>query len=191
MRPIVCETPEQIRMAQALRYEVYCLEKGWIEPSSCDGGLETDEYDELAVHFLVLDDETETALGTSRLLLGSCQPLPAERFLDLEALGLHPAQACEVSRLASLRSSRAPNFEVFLLLMHVMSVWVADFDITVALSVADVPLHRMMTRIGMPFTAVGDPVEYLGSECIPSVIDVAGFSELVCRVRQARELKAV
>ena len=32
MRPIVCETPEQIRMAQALRYEVYCLEKGWIEP---------------------------------------------------------------------------------------------------------------------------------------------------------------
>jgi len=186
MRSIVCETPEQIRMAQALRYEVYCLEKEWIEPSSCDGGLEVDEYDELAVHFLVFDDESEMVLGTSRLLLGSCQTLPGESFLDLEALGLQPAQTCEVSRLASLRASRAPNFEVFLLLMHEMSVWVADFDIVAALSVADVPLHRMMSRIGMPFMAVGEPVEYLGSECIPSVIDVAGFSALVVRVREAR-----
>ena len=102
MRPIVCETPEQIRMAQALRYAVFCVEKEWIERSSCDSGLEVDEYDELAVHFLVLDEDTDAALGTRRLLLGSCQTLPAAEFLDLEALGLQPAQACEVSRLASV-----------------------------------------------------------------------------------------
>jgi N-acyl-L-homoserine lactone synthetase len=186
MRPIVCETPEQIRMAQALRYEVYCVEKGWIELSSCDDELEADEYDELAIHFLVLDDDSDAALGTSRLLLGSCQPLPAAKFLDLEALGLRPEQTCEVSRLASLRTSRAQNFEVFLLLMHAMSMWGANVDITAALSVADVPLHRMITRLGMPYIAVGEPVEYLGSECIPSVIDVPGFNDLVARTRQAR-----
>lgn len=186
MHPIVCETPEQIQMAQALRYKVFCLEKEWVDASSCENGLEVDEYDELAVHFLVFDEESETAVGTSRLLLGSCQTLPAARFLDLAALGLRPAQTCEVSRLASLRSARARNFEVFLLLMHAMSMWVAGLDITAALSVADAPLHRMMTHIGMPFVAVGEPVEYLGSECIPSVIDVAGFSELVARLRQAR-----
>ena len=186
MRPIVCETPEQIQMAQALRYEVFCLEKEWIDPSSCENGLETDEYDELAIHFLVVDDETGAGLGTSRLLLGSCQTLPASRFLDLDALGLQPSQTCEVSRLASLRSARARNFEVFLLLMHAMSTWGAGVDITAALSVADVALHRLMTRIGMPYVSVGEPVDYLGSECVPSVIDVAGFNELVARTRQAR-----
>jgi len=186
MRSIVCETPEQIQLAQALRYEVYCLEKEWIEPGTCDRGLEVDSYDELAIHFLVLDDETDAALGTSRLLLGSCQELPGAEFIDLGALGLLPAQTCEVSRLASLRSARARNFEVFLLLMHAMSTWGAGVDITAALSVADVSLHRLMTRIGMPYVAVGEPVEYLGSECIPSVIDVAGFNQLVARTREAR-----
>jgi N-acyl-L-homoserine lactone synthetase len=186
MRPIVCETPDQIQMAQALRYEVFCLEKEWIEPSSCENGLEIDDYDELAIHFLVLDDESGAALGTSRLILGSCQTLPAGRFLDLDVLGLQPAQTCEVSRLASSRTSRKSNFEVFLLLMHAMSTWGAGVDITAALSVADVSLHRLMTRIGMPYVAVGEPVEYLGSACIPSVIDVAGFNELVARTREAR-----
>ena len=182
MRPVVCETPEQVRMAQALRYEVFCLEKDWIEPASCDNGLETDEYDEKAVHFLVLDDDSDTALGTCRLLLGSCQTLPAASFLDLAGLGIEPIHSCEVSRLASLRSSRANNLGVFLGLMQAMSWWGAGTDFTSLLSVADLPLHKLMTRIGMPFTAVGDPVIYLGSECIPAVIDVAGTGELLARI---------
>ena len=190
MRPIVCETPEQIRMAQALRYEVFCLEKEWIEPSSCENGLEIDEYDEFAVHFLVLDDETGAALGTCRLLLGAYQTLPAAGFLDLAALGLQPTQACEVSRLASVRSARSRSLEVFLGLMEAMATWGEGSEIRVLLSVADVPLHRLMERIGMPFLEVGESVEYLGSECIPSVIDVAGTGALVARVREAR-LEAV
>jgi N-acyl-L-homoserine lactone synthetase len=173
-------------MAQALRYEVFCLEKEWIEPASCESGLEVDDYDELAVHFLVLDDESGHALGTCRLLLGSYMTLPAAGFLDLPALGLQPAQACEVSRLASVRSARSRSLEVFLGLMQAMSAWGAGSDIRVLLSVADVPLHRLMTRIGMPFVAVGDPVEYLGSECIPSAIDVAGTGEFLDRLRDSR-----
>jgi N-acyl-L-homoserine lactone synthetase len=70
--------------------------------------------------------------------------------------------------------------------MQAMATWGAGSDIRVLLSVADVPLHRLMTRIGMPFLAVGDPVEYLGSECIPSAIDVAGTNALVARVRDSR-----
>jgi N-acyl-L-homoserine lactone synthetase len=186
MRPIVCETPEQIQMAQALRYEVFCLEKEWIDPSSCENGLEIDEYDEFAVHFLVLDEETGEALGTCRLLLGAYQTLPAAGFLDLAALGLLPAQACEVSRLASVRAARSHSLEVFLGLMQAMATWGAGSDIRVLLSVADVPLHRLMTRIGMPFLAEGEPVEYLGSECIPSVIDVARTGELLARVSDSR-----
>ncbi len=186
MRPIVCETPEQVRMAQALRYDVFCLEKEWIDPASCDNGVEIDEYDELAVHFLVLEDDSDAALGTCRLLLGSHLTLPAAGFLDLASLGLQPAQACEVSRLASVRSARSHSLEVFLGLMEAMATWGAGSDIKVLLSVADVPLHRLMSRIGMPFLAVGDPVEYLGSECIPSAIDVAGTGELMARVRESR-----
>lgn len=180
MQLVVCETDEQLRQAMRLRYEVYCLEKAWIDPATCQGELETDEYDRDAKHFLAFHDDGQL-LGTCRLLQGSCQELPAARFLDLEELGLDTALVVEVSRMATTRSSRTAGLLVMLGLTQVMLEWGVPRGIKAWVSVADAPLYAVMKRIGMPIIAEAPQVDYLGSMCVPACVDAPRTIDVLAR----------
>jgi len=170
LRFLICEKPEHVRMAQALRYAVYCQEKGWVDPERCESGLEVDEHDELALHFLAV--EGAHPVGTSRLLLGDCQHLPAADYLDLEALGLEDKHLVEVSRLATRRTERSSDLRVFLGLTRLMWEWSMDHSKVAWLAIADIPLFRLLERLGMPVIASAPQVEYLGSTCVPVAFDM-------------------
>lgn len=172
MKLVVCETAEQILMAQRLRYEVYCLEKGWIDPAQCPDGIESDEYDDEAAHFLIMHDDGERLLGTSRLLRGECQDLPATHYLDLDALGIDPAKVVEVSRMATIKSSRSQSLAVFLAITQVMFEWCTAHGVTSWVSIADVSVFALMKRVGMPIIVEGPRIDFLGSTCVPSCVDV-------------------
>lgn len=180
MRLVVCETNEQLRQAQRLRYDVFCLEKGWIDAATCQGGIETDDYDDDAVHFLVFHDDG-TLLGTSRLLQGSCQELPAARYIDLEALGLDPARVVEVSRMATKRSSRSESLLVFLAVTQVMWEWSMANNMQAWTSVADIPVFSLMKRVGMPIIAEGPRVDYLGSMCVPACVEMPRTGDVLAK----------
>jgi N-acyl-L-homoserine lactone synthetase len=169
---ITCSTPEQIRAAQRLRYEVFCVEKGWIDAAKCPGHVESDELDEGAVHFLALEDGVP--VGTIRLLLGKKCDLPAAAYLPVEELGVEPWQMVETSRLATRRKKRSQDLRVFLGLTTLMWEWAMEHDMKVWLVIADVPLHHMLTRLGMPEIARGDEIEYLGSKCVPAAFELVG-----------------
>jgi len=180
MQLVVCETPAQLRQAQELRYEVYCLEKGWIDPAPFTEGIETDEFDELAVHFLVLDDDG-APVGTSRLLVGSRQPLPAADFIDLSSHGVDASECVEVSRMAARRANRSQDLATFLGMTKVMWQWCVDNGVSRWMCVADVPVYLLMKRTGFPFLVIGDRVDYLGSVCVPSLLDVDLVGDLLMR----------
>jgi N-acyl-L-homoserine lactone synthetase len=171
MRFLVCEQPEQVRLAQALRYEVYCKEKGWVDPGACPEGLEADEHDLEAVHFLALDDEGAAA-GTARLLLGSRQTLPAACHLELNKLGLDIRRVVEVSRLAARASRRSQDLRVFLGLTMSIWQWSMPRHIEAWLAIADLPLFNLLLRLEMPVLTVGREVKYMGSPCIPAAFDM-------------------
>jgi N-acyl-L-homoserine lactone synthetase len=186
---VVCETPDQIQDAQRLRYEVFCLEKGWVDAAAFEDGLETDELDDGAVHFLVLADD-DTPLGTSRLLLGASQRLPALGYLDIRPLGIDASTVVEVSRLAARRDSRAHGLAVFLAMTQVMWEWSMAHDMNAWVSVADVSVFALMKRVGMPILAKGHRTDYLGSTCIPSCVDMHGTGEVLSkRGFDAREVQ--
>jgi N-acyl amino acid synthase of PEP-CTERM/exosortase system len=98
-----------------LRYQVYCLEKGFEDASRFPDGLERDRYDGRAVQMLVRHRDTGVAVGAVRLILpdrsarsGSfpfedlCGYSVLERRLDgLTAPG---GDVAEVSRFAVCRS---------------------------------------------------------------------------------------
>lgn len=172
MEFIVCDTPEQVREAQRLRYEVYCLEKSWVDEEVCEGGIETDASDPLATHFLAIDGDV--VVGTVRLLLGWREELPGARYLDLAALGLGPEDTVEVSRLATRRNGRSQDLRIFLGLTKLMWGWATDHSAKAWLAIADVPLYHMLTRLGLPVLAESEPVDYLGSSCIPIAFDMPG-----------------
>lgn len=179
MRLVVCTTPEEIRLSQRLRFQVYCVEKGWIDPATCEGGIEADEYDADAVHFLVMDDAGDEVLGTSRLLLGEKVELPAARFIDLEAHGVRPTETVEVSRLAARRASRSQNLAVFLAMTQAMYEWTHTHGVKSWMSIADVGVFLLMKRVGMPVIAAGEKTDYLGSLCVPSLLDVEGTGAIL------------
>lgn len=91
-----------------LRYEVYCVERHFLEASECPEGLETDDYDDCAIHFAAytLDDNI---IGTVRLVQphpgqeypfeSHCAPFPEFTAPDRET-------AAEVSRLVVRKTFR-------------------------------------------------------------------------------------
>jgi len=171
MRFIVCNEPAQIREAQRLRFEVYCVEKSWVDPGACENGVEADPSDPHAVHFLALDGDMP--VGTARGLLGWRQDLPAAACLDLAPLGLAPNEVAEVSRLATRRDMRSHDQRIFLGLTAVMWRWGMANSIKVWLAIADVPLYHMLTRAKLPVLMEGKPIDYLGSLCVPMAFDMA------------------
>lgn len=90
----------------ALRYKVYCEERGFENPEDHPDGLERDEYDSQSVHFAALLKNTRKVVGTVRLILRSESSFPIERAFtftkDLSHMHLH--QLGEVSRLALSKS---------------------------------------------------------------------------------------
>jgi N-acyl-L-homoserine lactone synthetase len=179
---VVCESPEQVRQAQRLRYEVYCLEKSWVEAHECDDGIEADASDPLATHFLAIDDGI--VVGTVRLLLGWREVLPGAKYLDLASLGLEPSQTVEVSRLATKRIGRSQDLRIFLGLTKLMWSWATEHSALAWLAIADVPLYHMLTRLGLPVLLESEPVDYLGSECIPIAFDMPGTGPVLNGARR-------
>jgi N-acyl amino acid synthase of PEP-CTERM/exosortase system len=90
---------------------VYCEEFGYENPDDCPGRLESDDYDDRAVHALVMHRETGKAAACVRMVpTGADIPgdqLPFERFCGdsvdtafVESLRLDRSTVCEISRLA-------------------------------------------------------------------------------------------
>ena len=78
--------------AYGLRYQVYCLETGFLKPDNFPDGLEKDEYDDSAEHFLIRHRKTGICAATTRLILpdSRCPEwlFPIERLSRIERYGL-------------------------------------------------------------------------------------------------------
>jgi len=92
----------------ALRYKVYCEERGFEKPEDHPDGLERDEYDEYSVHFAAIEKGTQEVVGTIRGIFGSKADagknfkFPVERAFefDRDLSNLKKERMGEVSRLA-------------------------------------------------------------------------------------------
>ena len=63
------ETDAQKEAAHRLRYQVFCVEnQGFEDPSAHPDGLETDEFDSMAEHVLLIYKATGEAVGTCRII---------------------------------------------------------------------------------------------------------------------------
>jgi N-acyl amino acid synthase of PEP-CTERM/exosortase system len=109
------EASREVEEAYRLRYQVYCLDRGFESVEACPEGMEHDDYDQFALHSLLRDRTTLKPLGTVRLVLPpatltwmTCLPLadyaPEESIGDL--MRLPAGKTAEVSRFAVTRSAR-------------------------------------------------------------------------------------
>ena len=85
------DTPAQLEQSFALRYQVYCLERAFLNPEHYANQLEIDEFDADSLHFGTINLQGEL-VGTARLVRDG-------------AAGSHSLSACVWTTSASSRTT--------------------------------------------------------------------------------------
>jgi N-acyl amino acid synthase of PEP-CTERM/exosortase system len=185
-------TPEQLKAALRLRYQVYCVENAFENPADNPDGMESDVYDSGSVHSLLLRRGTTDAVGTVRLILPLSRSgqegtgLPIRDVCNEELVSTNnatlPWQAtAEISRFAvsnklrrrtdhqrTLGDSTEPDgirrrlADSSLGLMQAAVAMCAECGITHVCAVMEPSLLRMLSRLGIHFVALGKQVIYHG-----------------------------
>jgi len=176
------DTPARIRAAQAIRYQVYCLERKFEDEAEHGDGLERDAFDSAAVHALLIHRPTGDAIGTARLIpLNSSEALQPIRQL-LRENGLRTrdyvplATTAEISRFAisnrfrrrsgdneAVRRSKEcrSNLPCLGLIQELLRQSKAR-GLTHWAAVMEPKLLRMLAAMGIHFTPVGPLVSHHG-----------------------------
>lgn len=193
LRVVQANSSELLDHVFRLRYQVYCLERGFENPAEYPDGRERDHDDYRSTHFLVLyrDATTRmaTAAGTVRFIMPRPHAeLPVLRLIENEqrrAIDLPFETTAEISRFAIAKSFRkrlekdlragliraeladgagaraTTPLLTFGLLRAVMMMSVCG-GITHIVAMMEPALLRLLSRLGIEFNAIGDPVEHHG-----------------------------
>lgn len=180
---VSANTRELIETAFALRYQVYCIEREFEDPSQQAGRLETDEYDRHAVHSLIIHRPQTAAIGTARLILPQARPnsLPIQQLLKkngLNAADYFPNEfAAEISRFAISKVFRRQSFGAtpssegkrdrnsnlpLLGLTQILLRQSIELGVEYWGAVMEPQLLRMLALMGIRFQPVGPVVSYHG-----------------------------
>jgi N-acyl amino acid synthase of PEP-CTERM/exosortase system len=183
-KAVGAETPEEIRKAQRIRYQVYCTENGYENPEDFPDGLENDVFDAHSAHSLLM--HRGKTVGTVRLILPR-QDAPHEsfalqRFLKpraLEAMNLPAAATAEVSRFCvskdqldrAARETQGQNIPPFdprhapwirLGLFQAMFRMSAQHRISHWCALMEPQLLRLLAAMAIHFRPIGALVEHHG-----------------------------
>src|SRR5450631_3768723 len=74
---VPADTPDLLDAAHALRYQVYCVEHAFEDPTQQSGGREWDRYDPQSVHAVLISKPGGNVVGCVRLILPALGSAPA------------------------------------------------------------------------------------------------------------------
>lgn len=195
----LANTDESRELHYQLRYQVYCQEMGFEDESLFESKLETDEFDEMSVHFIARSKLTNEWVGAIRLIVGGFQELPIFSFVDqlfhqrrIE-VGISNSGAklaAEISRLCILERYRKADCShklierrgenrqpiILLGLIRAAYAYCLRYQVDVCLFMIKKSLARIMGSLALNITQLGDGVEYRGLRVpycahIPNFID--------------------
>ena len=163
----IAATPDEVRLAQQLRYRVYCEERGF-EPGA--GGLEQDSYDAHASHAIVRSRATGAVLGTVRIVLPNGTGLdsyPMSRVCERFVLAPLPVAATgEISRFALTRerSGISPAAAALMRLCLMRGIVEASgrANLTHWCAIMESSLLRLLRATAIHFQPVGPTVDFHG-----------------------------
>lgn len=187
--------------AFALRYQVYCLERGFLPSAHYPNCRETDEHDEESAHFGAYGPGDDL-VGYVRLVQPQAGKFPFEKYCTtlLNDVALpDPSRAAEVSRLMvrqdyrnggrrqSLRRVDANDLEavsnekqpseagnILIELYRQIYIYSLQNDIRYLYAAMERSLARSLRRMNFGFTQISAETEYFG----PVAIYMADLREL-------------
>jgi N-acyl amino acid synthase of PEP-CTERM/exosortase system len=171
--------------AYRLRFQVYCVERGFEDPAQYPDGRERDDDDARSMHCLLISRPTQMVLGTVRLILPQRGlTLPVSRMIGSprwRALALPAETTAEVSRFAiakaGRRQSECRDFScvmgtpagarrtlplLSLGLIQAAVMMSLSRGITHVVAMMEPTLLRLLARVGVEFHAIGEPIDHHG-----------------------------
>ncbi|SDM68057.1 N-acyl amino acid synthase, PEP-CTERM/exosortase system-associated [Geoalkalibacter ferrihydriticus] len=155
-----------------VRYQVYCLERGFEDPAQYPDGIETDIYDPHAVHLAAVEEQTGQVVGSARIILDSPLGFPLEQHFKLDATLDHVdrKELCEISRLA-VTKSHCQDFGIVSLLLDHLFLESGRLGLTHWYAAMAKSLAVLLRRRKMHFQEAGPEMVYHGIR-IPYILDL-------------------
>lgn len=166
-----------------LRYEVYCLERGFEKVSDHPGGLEHDLYDDQAIHLAAVCEQSQDVVGTVRLIRHSDCGFPMEKIfqVDLAAGNVCKTRIGEISRLSVPRKHR-DNFTIIKRLFQGIALESRALGLTHWCAAMAKGLPVLLRRKSIYFHKIGPEIEYHGPRApyFGPIFDIARENEDFC-----------
>jgi N-acyl-L-homoserine lactone synthetase len=172
------DTAELILDAQRLRYQVYCIERGFL---ISDNGVEHDEFDMHSRHVVLRRRGDGEVVGTTRLVLhdpyAPDDSYPMQRICDVTLLSDLPlATTAEVSRFAISKQMRgaSPALIRMALIQGLFQIS-HEIGLTDWCATMENSLLRLLKSTSIHFHPLGPLVEYHGlrQPCYANIAEIA------------------
>lgn len=166
-----------------LRFRVYGLEKGFINPQDYPDGRENDRYDQHSVHLIAIETDHGNGelLGLMRLVLGpkilvaraqdKTLSLPVASHFELDR-PVDLDTAAELSRLIVAPEARHLTFQILSGLIRGVYQSACEYKVNDLYAVLEAPLLRMLRRLGLPFEDAGKENWYFNTVNVPELLQV-------------------
>ena len=182
-RVLIADSREARRVHFALRHAVFCLETGFEPAERFPDGIERDEYDSQAVHFLVRADAPggdSRWVGAMRLIFPQRLDLPVRSLCQLDPVGeaAGPRAALEVSRLIARDTGGAHCPRVLFLLCRAAQRYAVEHRYDALYFLIRPGLARLLQRQGLPIEVCGTPCEHRGTR-VPYRIEAQGAAPAI------------
>jgi N-acyl-L-homoserine lactone synthetase len=179
---VIDDDPRLLEQSYRLRYQVYCLERGFLDPGDYPDGREIDEFDPHSVHLAVLDTEG-AMIGTARLIKANPRGFPMFRhcaFFPEVMPPDAPHRLVEGSRLAIRRHymRRRRSTEPLCDLMKALVMCARGVGANHLIAASEPALARRLAQFGFPYRIGGPTADYFGpvAACL---MDLDEFDEVV------------
>ena len=165
----MAETADAIREAQALRHQVFCLERKLFDMPSTS--LDQDPFDPTARHIVVRRNADGEAVATARIVRTQTTQdgiaLPMHKYCSPTLFSSLPLQSVgEISRFAISKQARgaaaASGPAMRLLLLRGILQASQAMGLTHWCALMEPSLIRLLSATGLQFNAVGPAVEAYG-----------------------------
>ncbi len=159
-----------------LRYQVYCLERGFEDPKEFPDGMETDIYDGHSVHLAAINDQTGEVVGSARIILHSPLGFPLCDHFPLDHIENPPPvrSVGEISRLA-VSKKFCKDFQIIAKLLDHLYLESGRLGLTHWYAAMAKGLSVLLKRRKIFFRKVGPELEFHGPRA-PFFLDLARMS---------------
>lgn len=189
---MIGDDPALLEQSYRLRYQVYCVEREYLNADDYPDQRETDEFDGDSVHVGAVDSCGEL-VGTARLIKPNPRGFPMFRhcafFPEMRTLSQPGTVPVEVSRVSISRHLARPRerrrrAEPFLTLVKSIMQGAKRAGATHLIGATDAAFHRWLVHYGLPYRVAGPEVDYYGPVA-PCIMSLHELDEVILGGRYA------